>query len=203
MSALHSGNFFPVCSSVALLTATVPGRGHRVAFVIGQWAPVLHPPKGGSSPLGTQIRVRIFHRGSKYCHNGGHGLRPPTSELRRRGQGSVNGPSRRSPDSAPLQGKGCEGPGSASFGGSDGLVWLSRRQQVLTQRGHDLRRQLAAAEAPSSAAGVHDRHLWPLFGTLRSCLFAGKMSWVTGADAFGCADELEWLATLQPERSIR
>jgi hypothetical protein len=44
-----------------------------------------------------------------------------------------HGPSRRSPESPPLQGKGCEGPGSASFGGSDGLVCLVGEKRVTLQ----------------------------------------------------------------------
>jgi len=38
----------------------------------------------------------------------------------------------------------------------------------------------------------------PLCGTLRSRLFAGEMSYAPGADAFGGAHELEWLAGQSP-----
>src|SRR5215218_11236032 len=33
----------------------------------------------------------------------------------------------------------------------------------------------------------------PHFGTLRSCRFAGEMAYREGGDAFGCADEFDWL----------
>jgi hypothetical protein len=47
----------------------------------------------------------------------------------------------------------------------------------------------ATAGSWGSMIGTHGPHR----GTLRSCRFAGEMVCGGGADAFGCADELEWL----------
>jgi hypothetical protein len=64
------------------------------------------------------------------------------------------------PETVVLQGKSRRGPGSVPFGGSDGLVCLSRRAQVLPQRGHGLRSQLPHRRNRRQL-GVHDRRPWP------------------------------------------
>jgi hypothetical protein len=84
--------------------------------------------------LWGQRWTRLPYRGgAKYCPNGGMGLEPITvaapriaDECRAR-RGSMNGIMAPFPDTSKLacsQGKGLKGPGSAPFGGSDGLVCL-------------------------------------------------------------------------------
>jgi hypothetical protein len=91
----------------------------------------------------TSPTTAIFSRRKKYCHNGGmafahhHGVGLPGVH------DGDHGPFRRSLETGLLQGKTRRGPGSALFGGSNGLVCLSsffsQPQEVLPQRGHDLR----------------------------------------------------------------
>ena len=61
-------------------------------------------------------------------------------------------------------------------------LWQPR--QVLNDGGiapHPARAQTR----PPAAARIHDRHPWPLYGTLRSCRFAGQSLKEKGAEPFG------------------
>jgi hypothetical protein len=128
-------------------------------------------PQHGSYDLSTRTGSRALQRAQaklrkpsrrKYCHNGSMAFAPGSASACRGVHDGDDGPFCGPLKRPVCRGKAARGPGSAPFGGSDGLVcfFLSSRE-VLPQRGHgprlELRRWLPG-DGCVARPGVREHH---------------------------------------------
>jgi hypothetical protein len=176
-------------------------------LVGGRWA-----PRSGALSLTPCRRIRPHGGREKYCHNGGMAF------AHHHGGGLPGGPKMAimAPSGGPLktavlQGKSRRVRGSVPFGGSNGLVCLEQRREVLPQGGIALaphhgvglpgsdKAMMAPPRGPQKrllcrgkSVGVHDPR--PLGAGMDTSACREKCRRVRGSAPFGCAHELEWLA---------
>jgi hypothetical protein len=130
-------------------------------------------PFGGSNGL-----VCLFClRREEYCHNGGMafaqhrgvGLRGSKMTMMVTSGGPLK--------TAGLQGKSRRVRGSVAFGGSNGLVCLSRREKYCPNGGMAFADVISAANREELRAGEQKSHLLTPCLSPRSPSFAGERSW--------------------------